>query len=66
MVDFLGTGTMVAALRRLDDDVNRDLADYIGIKGELESHERERCKGAIVRSRVKVQCFTSAELSVQW
>ena len=44
---------MAEELRRLDDDVNRDLADYIGIKGELESHERERCKGAIVRSRVK-------------
>ena len=40
-------------LRRVDEDANRDLADYISIKGELESYEREKCKGAIVRSRAQ-------------
>ena len=44
---------MVEELTLMDDNPSRGIGAYIKIKGELEAYEKERCQGAIIRSRAQ-------------
>ena len=44
---------MAEELTLMDENPNRGIGAYIKIKGELEAYEKERCQGAIIRSRAQ-------------
>ncbi|KAF3834547.1 hypothetical protein F7725_027105 [Dissostichus mawsoni] len=46
-------GELVKEAAKIDREIGRDLGEYTRIKDELEGIERDKCRGAIVRSRAK-------------
>ncbi|KAF3859843.1 hypothetical protein F7725_000098 [Dissostichus mawsoni] len=46
-------GELVREAEKIDREIGRDLGEYTRIKDELEGIERDKCRGAIVRSRAQ-------------
>lgn len=44
---------MAEELEKIDKDPARSTIKYMSIRGELEAYEKDKCKGAIIRSRAQ-------------
>lgn len=44
---------MAEELNQMEQNPNRNIGEYMEIKGKLETYEKDKCKGAIIRSKAQ-------------